>query len=73
MPLFRVRFLKRVCDATGHETMICQRSFEVQAEAEDQAFDKAEKLFSAAERATNWRLRADSVETETLEAAADRR
>ncbi len=72
MPLFRVRFLKRVSDATGHETVICQRWFDIHAEGEDQAFDQATHRFREAEGSADWRLRADRVETEALEALRDR-
>lgn len=67
MPLFRVRFLKRVSDATGHETLICQRWFDVDAECEAGAVDEAQGRFRQAERTRDWRLRADHVEAEALD------
>lgn len=72
MPLFRVRFLKRVCDATGHEALICQRWFDVHAECENEAFEQATHRFGEAEGSVDWRLRADRVETEALETSGDR-
>ncbi len=67
MPLFRVRFLKRVCDATGHEALICQRWFDVHAECEAGAVDDAQGQFRQLERIPDWRLRADRVEAEALD------
>lgn len=69
MPLFRVRFLKRVYDATGHEALICQRWFDVHAECEAGAVDAAQGQFRKLERIPDWRLRADRVEAEALDHA----
>jgi len=66
MPAFRIKFLKRVCDATGHETIICQRAFEVKARDQDEAIDRAKDCFTVAEAASAWWLRADRIETEPL-------
>lgn len=66
MRAFRIKFLKRVYDATGHESIICQRVFEVTARDEDEAIDRAKTRFTDAESASAWWLRADRIEAEPL-------
>lgn len=66
MQRFRVKFLKKVHDATGHEHKICQREFEVDAESEAAAIEKAKTLFSSAEHSGEWSLRADAIEVEAI-------
>ncbi len=66
MPVFRVKFLKRVCDATGHETNICQRVFEIHARDRDEAVGHAKTRFRDVEATAQWWLRADRIETEPV-------
>jgi len=66
MQRFRVKFLKKVPDATGHEHKMCQREFEVDAENEADAIQKAKTLFSSAEHSGDWSLRADAIEVEAI-------
>jgi hypothetical protein len=66
MPVFRVKFLKRVCDATGHETSICQRVFEIHASDQEEAIGYAKTQFTDAEATAQWWLRADRIETEPV-------
>lgn len=66
MQRFRVRFLKKVSDATGHEHKMCQREFEIEAESETAAIDAAKSMFSSAEQSGEWSLRADEIQVELI-------
>jgi hypothetical protein len=66
MQRFRVKFLKKIADATGHEHKMCQREFDVEAESETAAIEQAKSLFSSAEHSSDWSLRADAIEVEAL-------
>lgn len=66
MQRFRVKFLKKVADATGHEHNMCQREFEFEAESETAAIEQAKSLFSSAEHSDDWNLRADAIEVEAI-------
>jgi hypothetical protein len=66
MPHFRVKFLKNIPDATGHEHKMCQREFDIEADTEAAAVEEAKAMFSTAEHSGEWSLRADSIEVETL-------
>jgi hypothetical protein len=64
---FRVRFLKCVPDATGHDHRICQRSVDVKAVDEQTARREAKRLFCSLERIGHWSFRADAAEVELLQ------
>ncbi|MCH8490680.1 MAG: hypothetical protein LAT81_12230 [Oceanicaulis sp.] len=66
MPLFRVKFLKRVCNSTGYETNICQRVFDIHATDQEEAVGHAKSRFTDAEATGQWWLRADRIETEPV-------
>ena len=66
MQRFRVKFFKKIADATGHEHKMCQREFDVDAASEGEAMEKAKSLFSSAEHSEDWSLRADVIEVELL-------
>ena len=66
MQRFRVKFFKKVADATGHEHKMCQREFDVEAQSEGDAIDEAKSLFSTAEDGGDWNLRADVIEVEVI-------
>jgi hypothetical protein len=66
MQRFRVKFLKNISDATGHEHKMCQREFDVDAESEAAAVEQAKALFSPAEQSGEWSLRADAIEVEPI-------
>jgi hypothetical protein len=66
MPHFRVKFLKNVSDATGHEHKMCQREIDVEAETEAAAIEEAKTRFSSAEHSGEWSLRADAIEVEAI-------
>ena len=66
MQRYRVKFFKKVADATGHEHKMCQREFDIEAESEAAAVEEGKALFSTAEHSSEWSLRADSIEVETI-------
>jgi hypothetical protein len=66
MKRYRVRFLKVIPDATGHEHRMCQQEFEIEAESEEAAIEEAKALFSVGEQSADWTLRADKIEAEAL-------
>jgi len=71
MKLFRVKFLKRVCNSVGHEATICQRVFEIHAADQDEAVGHAKSRFTDVEATEQWWLRADQIETELVRTPGD--
>jgi hypothetical protein len=69
---FRVRFLKCVPDATGHDHRICQRTVDVKAADEQAAAHEAKRLFCTLEQIGHWTFRADAAEIEPLQAGKRR-
>jgi len=61
MARYIARFMKDVLGENGHETEICQRSLEVQAENRAVATDAAKIKFCETENVRDWSLRADRV------------
>jgi hypothetical protein len=70
MALYRVRFLKTVCDATGHEHQICQSAIDVEAESNEAAIARAERLFASRNGACDWRFYVDRVHVDRSEATS---
>lgn len=66
MALYRVRFIKTVSDATGHEHRMCQREFDIEAETREDAIEEAKDRFSSAEQSSHWSLRADTIEAQEI-------
>ena len=62
MPSFDVRFLKTVCDDTGHEHRACQAAFTVEAASLTEAVRRAESDFCRQKHVRDWTIFADSVE-----------
>jgi hypothetical protein len=62
VPLFDVRFIKTVCDATGHEHHACQAAFTVEAPSLMDAIRRAEADFCRQKRVHDWTIFADAVE-----------
>ena len=52
MPSFDIRFIKTVCDDTGHEHRACQAAFKVDATTLSAAAQLAEAARSSAEQAS---------------------
>jgi hypothetical protein len=66
MPRYRVTFFKTVCGDTGHETSVCQRAVEVDAESAEAALEPARALFCNLEQIRHWSFRSDACTTEEL-------
>jgi hypothetical protein len=75
MASYRVRFLKKVCNDTGHEHRACQSVIEVDAESSETAVTAAQKMLSARSEGMEWRFYYDEIEVEALarKAGAPRR
>jgi hypothetical protein len=65
MPSFDVRFIKTVCDDTGHEHQACQAAFTVEALSLTEAVRRAEADFCRQKQVHDWTLFADVVEFRT--------
>jgi len=62
MPCFDVRFIKTVCDDSGHEHRACQAAFSVDAASLAEAVERAETDFCRQKRVRDWTIFADEVE-----------
>ncbi len=62
MPSFEVRFLKTVCDDTGHEHRACQAAFTIDAASLTEAVQRAEDDFCRQKHVHDWTIFADTVE-----------
>jgi hypothetical protein len=62
MPAFDVRFIKTVCDDTGHEHRACQAAFTVEASSLGEAVQRAETDFCRQKHVRDWTIFADAVE-----------
>lgn len=62
MSLFEVRFIKTVCDDTGHEHRACQAAFTVEASSLTEAVRRAEADFCQQKHVHDWTIFADAVE-----------
>jgi hypothetical protein len=62
MPTFDVRFIKRVCDDTGHEHRACQSAFTIEAPSLTEAVRRAEADFCRQKHVHDWTIFADAVE-----------
>jgi hypothetical protein len=62
MPSFDVRFIKTVCDDTGHEHRACQAAFTVEAPSLAEAVRRAEADFCRQKHVHDWTIFADAVE-----------
>jgi hypothetical protein len=67
---FDVRFIKTVCDDTGHEHRACQAAFNVKAPTLAEAVRQAEADFCRQKHIRDWTIFADAVELKSPTAAA---
>jgi hypothetical protein len=65
MPSFDVRFIRTVCDDTGHEHRACQAVFTVEAPSLIEAVRRAEADFCQQKHVRDWTIFADAVEFRT--------
>ena len=70
MRSFDVRFIKTVCDDTGHEHLACQAEFSVQAQSLTEAVRQAEADFCRQKQVRDWTIFADAVELKSSTPAA---
>ena len=61
MARYVARFMKDVLGENGHETEICQRLLEIEAENRAHAAEAAKIKFCDTENVKDWSLRADRV------------
>ncbi len=59
---FDVRFIKTVCDDSGHEHRACQAAFSVQAVSLAEAVKQAEVDFCRQKHVRDWTIFADAIE-----------
>ncbi|QOG22924.1 MULTISPECIES: hypothetical protein [Bradyrhizobium] len=65
MTSFNVRFIKIVCDDTGHEHRACQATFKVDAASLCAAAQQAESDFCKQKSVRDWTVFADVIELRT--------
>ncbi|MGY4626906.1 hypothetical protein [Bradyrhizobium sp. USDA 4486] len=65
MPSFNVRFIRTVCDDTGHEHRACQAAFKVDAASLSAAAQQAEADFCKQKSVRDWTVFADVIELRT--------
>ena len=62
MALFEIRFLKDICNDTGHQACVLQRVVSIEAPDAGRARDEACTLFCAHEKVGRWQDHADRVD-----------
>ena len=67
---FDVRFIKTVCDDSGHEHRAYQAAFSVQAPSLSEAVKEAEANFCRQKHVHDWTIFADAVECRSPTALA---
>lgn len=72
MARYRVRFIKNLCDDTGHEHKCVEGVVRIRrAKSEDRAMRAAQHRFKRMKRIPRWNLYADFVEVELEENGSD--
>lgn len=69
MARFEIRFLKEVCNDTGHARSVLQRVINVDADCAERASDEACALFCTHENVGHWRDHADRLEVTPVNGA----
>ena len=67
MAAYDVRFMKSICDDTGHERLVCQSRMLVNAPSERKALQKAQNEFCREKNIAGWSSYADAIETRPCE------
>jgi hypothetical protein len=62
MPNFEIRFIKTVCNDTGHESQVCQDQIAVHANDLTEALRLAVAKFTQKEKTSDWTIYADTIE-----------
>jgi hypothetical protein len=63
VPSFDIRFIKTVCDDSGHEHRACQAAFTIDAASLSEAVRQAEVDFCRLNHVHDWTMFADEVES----------
>jgi hypothetical protein len=71
MPVFTIRFLKKVSNDVGSEREICQRVLNVEASDAAKAVIVGQHQFCSLERVPDWTVRADRFELLLTDPASD--
>ncbi|SEI19578.1 hypothetical protein [Tardiphaga sp. OK245] len=62
MTHFHIRFLKKICNDTGHECVTCQGEFLVENTSAGLALEEAEAAFCELRKTDRWDMFADTAE-----------
>ncbi|MGE0288700.1 MAG: hypothetical protein AB7I42_19910 [Bradyrhizobium sp.] len=62
MTLFEVRYIKKLCDDSGHEHDTCQSVTKVEAPSAHEALRLAEAQVCSSRQLSDWTIFADAVE-----------
>jgi hypothetical protein len=62
MPTFEIKYIKKLCDDSGHEHVSCQCMTTVEAPTAHEALRLAEAEVCASRHLSDWTLFADTVE-----------
>lgn len=62
MTLFEVRYIKKLCDDSGHEHDTCQSVTRVEASSAHEALRLAEAQVCSSRQLSDWTIFADAVE-----------
>jgi hypothetical protein len=62
MPTFEIRYVKRLCDDTGHEHDACQSIIAIEAPNACEALRLAEAQVCGSRHLSDWTIFADAVE-----------
>jgi hypothetical protein len=62
MPTFEIRYIKKLCDGSGHERDACQTVTMVDAPSAHEALRLAELQACGSRRLADWTIFADAVE-----------
>ncbi|HXI06848.1 MAG: hypothetical protein ACRC1G_22290 [Bradyrhizobium sp.] len=65
MPLFEIRYIKKLCDDSGHEHDTCQNVAMVEAPSAHEALRLAEAQVCGSRQLSDWTMFADTVELRT--------
>jgi hypothetical protein len=69
MSKFDLQFMKSLWDSTGHHHLVCQSHLILEACDHREAVQAGQKEFCRQRGIDDWRLHADSVEIQPLDAA----
>ena len=70
MPSFEIRYIKKLCDDTGHEHDACQSIITLEAPSAHEALRLAEAQVCSSRHVSDWTIFADAVELRMSSATA---